>query len=52
MSMKIPFLKYKDPKLKESESITVPDHVAIIMDGNGRWAIKRGLSRNAGQVGS
>lgn len=28
--------------------ITVPVHVAIIMDGNGRWAKKRGLPRQAG----
>jgi undecaprenyl diphosphate synthase len=26
----------------------VPQHVAIIMDGNGRWAISRGLPRVAG----
>jgi undecaprenyl diphosphate synthase len=26
----------------------IPGHVAIIMDGNGRWAIKRGLPRLAG----
>jgi undecaprenyl diphosphate synthase len=26
----------------------VPRHVAIIMDGNGRWAKKRGLPRSAG----
>jgi undecaprenyl diphosphate synthase len=26
----------------------VPAHVAIIMDGNGRWALKRGLPRLAG----
>jgi undecaprenyl diphosphate synthase len=26
----------------------VPTHVAIIMDGNGRWAAQRGLSRQAG----
>jgi undecaprenyl diphosphate synthase len=26
----------------------VPQHVAIIMDGNGRWAIQRGLPRLAG----
>ncbi len=27
---------------------SVPQHVAIIMDGNGRWATKRGLPRIAG----
>ena len=27
-----------------------PDSVAIIMDGNGRWATKRGLPRSAGHV--
>jgi undecaprenyl diphosphate synthase len=29
-------------------TLTVPTHVAIIMDGNGRWAKKRGLPRQAG----
>ena len=28
----------------------VPAHVAIIMDGNGRWAQKRGLPRTAGHA--
>jgi undecaprenyl diphosphate synthase len=27
---------------------TIPKHVAIIMDGNGRWALARGLPRVAG----
>ena len=27
-----------------------PRHIAIIMDGNGRWAKKRGLPRNAGHA--
>lgn len=27
---------------------SVPGHVAVIMDGNGRWARKRGLPRQAG----
>ena len=40
--------------LKDSEllarvkALPMPQHVAIIMDGNGRWAIQRGLSRVAG----
>ncbi|MBR3994820.1 MAG: di-trans,poly-cis-decaprenylcistransferase [Clostridia bacterium] len=28
----------------------VPAHIAFIMDGNGRWAKKRGLARTAGHV--
>ncbi len=28
-----------------------PSHVAIIMDGNGRWAEARGLARGAGHLG-
>ena len=31
-----------------SETIAIPAHVAIIMDGNGRWAKERGLPRLAG----
>ncbi len=30
------------------DKYAVPVHVAIIMDGNGRWAQKRGLSRSEG----
>jgi len=33
------------PKLKAEQ---IPNHVAIVMDGNGRWAKKRGLARTAG----
>src|SRR5690606_16250748 len=32
----------------EGERMTSPAHVAIIMDGNGRWAKSRGLPRVAG----
>ena len=32
------------------DDITVPAHVAIIMDGNGRWAQSRGLKRSAGHL--
>ncbi len=28
----------------------IPQHIAIILDGNGRWAKKRGLPRNMGHV--
>ena len=31
-----------------SESRTLPTHVGIIMDGNGRWAKKRGMPRSFG----
>lgn len=30
--------------------IALPEHIGIIMDGNGRWAKKRGLPRKAGHV--
>ena len=26
----------------------IPEHIAIIMDGNGRWATKKGLPRSFG----
>lgn len=32
------------------EKIAPPQHIAIIMDGNGRWAKKRGLPRTAGHA--
>ena len=36
--------------LSEMEKIAPPRHIAIIMDGNGRWAKKRGLPRTAGHA--
>ena len=33
---------------KEATPLKIPEHVAIIMDGNGRWAKKRLLPRSAG----
>ena len=33
-----------------SETGMVPRHIAIIMDGNGRWARRRGLPRRAGHA--
>ncbi len=34
--------------LQEVDPTRLPRHVGIIMDGNGRWAQKRGLPRSAG----
>ena len=36
-------------KLNEKEW-KVPEHIAIILDGNGRWAKKRGMPRNFGHL--
>lgn len=38
----------KVPTVKELKKNSMPIHVAIIMDGNGRWAVKRKLPRIAG----
>ena len=35
-------------KKETKNELVLPQHVAIIMDGNGRWAKKRGLPRTAG----
>ena len=34
--------------LSDMEKLAPPQHIAIIMDGNGRWAKQRGLPRTAG----
>lgn len=31
-----------------TDKLILPEHIGIIMDGNGRWAKKRGLPRNSG----
>ena len=33
-----------------SENRSIPKHVAIIMDGNGRWATQRGMERCEGHI--
>jgi len=43
--------KSKEVEINASQKLlseNVPKHIAIIMDGNGRWAKKRGLPRVAG----
>lgn len=39
------FFKQKET---QEEKQHIPEHIAIIMDGNGRWAKKRNLPRNLG----
>lgn len=34
--------------LEKIDKNNVPQHIAVIMDGNGRWAQQRGLDRSAG----
>ena len=40
--------KRNKPELTDISQIKLPEHVGIIMDGNGRWAKKRALPRSAG----
>ena len=37
--------------LKQIDPSNLPSHIAIIMDGNGRWAKKKGLLRSLGHQG-
>ncbi|CQR47665.1 Ditrans,polycis-undecaprenyl-diphosphate synthase ((2E,6E)-farnesyl-diphosphate specific) [Paraliobacillus sp. PM-2] len=51
--LRLPFLnKMKNKNKEQTHTLdtiyNVPEHIAIIMDGNGRWAKKRGLPRLAG----
>jgi len=39
---------FKSPTLSDIKKNKTPIHIAIIMDGNGRWAKKRGLPRIVG----
>jgi len=45
------FLKTKESGEAQVDFDRLPRHVAIIMDGNGRWAKRRGLPRTAGGAG-
>lgn len=40
------FGKRNKPLITDNNSL--PEHIAIVMDGNGRWAKRRGLPRSAG----
>ena len=39
-----------DIALEDIDLGRIPRHISIIMDGNGRWATKRGLKRSQGHV--
>ena len=36
--------------MERLEGLKIPNHIAVILDGNGRWAKKRGLPRKSGHV--
>ena len=40
----------KEAKVGGPQKTELPRHIAIIMDGNGRWAKKRGMPRTAGHA--
>jgi len=44
------FAKDSGPDAEAAGRRTMPRHIAAIMDGNGRWAVKRGLPRKAGHA--
>ena len=44
------FIKPKETEAAQVDFDRLPRHVAIIMDGNGRWAKRRGLPRTAGHA--
>lgn len=44
------FQKKSSPAQPQADLQHLPRHIAIIMDGNGRWAKKRGLPRTAGHA--
>ena len=46
----MPFFKSSAREQPQVDFSRLPRHVAIIMDGNGRWAKKRGLPRTAGHA--
>ena len=46
--MKLSFGKKKPDTAGQVDFSRLPRHIAVILDGNGRWAKKRGLPRTAG----
>ena len=46
--MNMSFFKRKEKNTEIIQMDHLPQHIAIVMDGNGRWAKKRGMVRTAG----
>ena len=44
------FFKKTTKQAEEVDFNNLPRHIAIILDGNGRWAQKRGLPRTMGHA--
>ena len=50
MTCRAPLCSFIAERSDMDNKINIPKHVAIILDGNGRWAKSKGLPRNAGHV--
>ncbi len=44
------FFSRRKKERGKGDGVVLPQHIGIIMDGNGRWAKKRGLPRSAGHT--
>ena len=44
------FQLFRKKEKVQIDKNNLPNHVGIIMDGNGRWARRRGLPRTAGHT--
>ncbi len=50
MTCRAPLCSFIAERSDMDNKLNIPKHVAIILDGNGRWAKSKGLPRNAGHV--
>ena len=48
--MRSPAFLDMEIEMSEEKELTMPKHVAIILDGNGRWAKAKGMPRNYGHA--
>ncbi|MBE5968054.1 MAG: isoprenyl transferase [Lachnospiraceae bacterium] len=40
----------RNEEIMQEQEVKIPNHIAIILDGNGRWAKKRNMPRNYGHT--